>query len=1208
MTKLTNPTDAPSVFDDEPQSAVFDEYFNGSNRVVVGAGAGTGKTTTLIDIVAEAVLQKLDAEEGNPLDDLLVTTFTKDAAGELKTELKDRLRLHERETGEELNDNIWRWIETDSYIETIDSFTQRLLREVAVEAGISPDFEIRDGLEDEDLIDEIMEELREDPELAERLERLEGAYPNKDWQDYPPRDVREMISDTHKKSREFCWSPEEMGEQLLETHRASHADIEPEFSQEDIQDITQEITGQYAIIPGGLPEHASRVYEYNESLLEDFKSLLVAFDEKYTEKTLSSGQLSHTDITYLVWEYLDKHPDSEWAQGLSERFDHIFIDEFQDTSFAQCRILSNCFSGADPDAEEAANALFIGDVKQSIYQWRSADPRIFSEIIQEAQEGETDEYLEVSGLTYRPLTTNFRSHPDLVESANHVFDTVFDDPARGDIGSFPIPFEAATPERSATEPEWAETTEIDDDVALSRLHVLDLGSPSNKDDWWDTEAQQVAMRVSEIIGSDRVPVLDTDATEVLDDPQYRRPEPGDITLLFNRRAAMPQYAEALRQYGVDCAIDVSAGLFNEPEVRLLTDVLDWFANPHQKSSLVRILRSPVTALNDKTIRYLASENFYLSTALRDWPDNLPDDDHERLESLLALRSDLRWDREKSKAELVGELIQHTAFDSIILADADGKQKYANLWLVTEIATEWEEEELMSYREFVVRLKRLRRRARRGENEYPVAKVSDENSDTTVQLTTTHQSKGLEYPIVVLPDLQYSPPGGLFPWDDRMLLSRDGVGLRPHIGNETPIEFDQGGSNYWLTDDYDPFVFGTDGLGTTWLRGNRGQDGTMQDNHPLADNVAANIAEFWRTLYVAYTRASDHLIFGLSDTTPWPDEYMSWTPLLRERLQPHGLDGWREGVFSKSIEYDELDEEKTVWIGIDDLDAGTPIDDQPIGMDTVDDAIAEDRRHELADVSPDFFPEVVRPSTIQELLACPLRFQYSELEKVSSIRAKIPPGSSPPGDLQRSQWGDIVHLFLENYQDAPVKAEEIAQTYSGDIRSELLEEVQPNFENSELASRLETEAEEVLPEHELLAYISDLDTYVRGKIDLLYQDDQGWHIVDYKTGRVAEEDEYSGEMYRRQLAAYRWLIEESYDIEVTSAELMYIHPDVERHPVEITAGEFEETLEELQESLDIVPSQGLPADPDPEPEQTDDLDATTRCGSCAYQSICPEWSD
>ncbi|MGB9932897.1 UvrD-helicase domain-containing protein [Haloarcula amylolytica] len=1208
MSYLTNPDDAPSVFDDDPQSEVFNEYFDGSGRVVVGAGAGTGKTTTLIDIVAETVLQKLDTEAGNPMDDLLVTTFTKDAAGELKTELKQRLRLHESETGQELDPDIWRWIETDSYIETIDSFTHRLLGEVAVDAGISPDLDIRDGLEDEDLIDEIMEELRENPEHAERLNRLEDAYPNEDWRDFPPRDVRTMLADAHSKSREFCWTPEEMGEQILATHRESHANLEPEFSAEDIRDITEHITGQYAIIPGDLPEHASRVYEHNEGLLEDFKTLLVAFDELYDAKTLDSGELSHTDITYLVWRYLNQNPDSEWAQGLSERFDHVFIDEFQDTSFAQCRILSHCFPDADPTAPESPNALFIGDVKQSIYQWRSADPQIFSEIIQDAQAGQADEYLEVEGMEYRPLTTNFRSHPDLVESANHIFDAVFDDEARGDIGPFPIPFEAATAERASIEPEWAEMTDVNGEEALSRLHVLDLGSPQNKDDWWDIEAQQIARTVSAITGSDRVPVLDGEATESLDDPQYRQPEPGDITLLFNRRHVMPLYVQALRQYGVDCAVDVSAGLFDEPEVRLLVDVLDWFANPHQKDSLIRILRSPVTALEDRTIRYLVSENLYLSTALQDWPEDLPEADRDRLEGLLALRNDLRWDREKNKAELVSELIQHTAFDSIVLADPDGKQKFANLWLITEIAAEWEDEELMTYREFVIRLKRLRDRAQRGDEEYPVAKVSDENSDTTVRLTTVHQSKGMEYPIVILPDLQYSPVGGLFPWDNRMLLSRDGVGLRPDIGNEVPVDFDQGGSDYWLTDDYNPFVFAADGLGTTWLRGNRGDDGTMQDNHPLADNIAANIAEFWRTLYVAYTRASDHLIFGLTDTEPWPDEYMSWTPLLRERLQPDGLDGWREGVFRHQLDYAEANGSPEVCIGIDDLETGTPIEDEPIGMDVVNEAINEDRQHEIDPVAPDFFPEVVRPSSIQELLACPLRFQYSELEEISGIRAEIPPGSTPPGDLQRSQWGDLVHLFLERYHEDPADAEELAETYSSPIQTELLEQVQANFENSDLASHLDTNANEVLPEHEVLTYAPDLNTYVRGQIDLLYEDSDGWHIVDYKTGRVAEGEEYSEQMYRRQLAAYRWLVDKAYDIEIASTELFYIHPDIERHPVEITADEFEEALMAARETLEVISGQGLQAEPDPDPDQTDSPDVKTRCGSCPYRGLCPEWAD
>ncbi len=1203
MSYLTNPDDTPSIFDDEPQRTVFQEYHDGSGRVVVGAGAGTGKTTTLIDVLAEAVIEKLDNEAGNPMSDLLVTTFTKDAAGELKTNLKQRLRLYEEETGTELPADIWRWIETDSYIETIDSFTQRLLREVAVDAGVAPNFEIRDGLETEDIHEEIFESISNDPAYEDAARRLTNAYPSEDWREFPPDDLQDMLVRAHEKSREFCWTPTRMGDELLATHRESHGGREPPFDTDDVAQIAQEITGQYTFAAPELTDHASDVYRHNEQLLEDFKSLLIEFDRRYDERTRESGQLSHTDVTFLVWKHLHENPDGEWATGLSERFDHVLIDEFQDTSYAQCRIIARCFNEGQ-DNSPGTNALLIGDVKQSIYQWRSADPQIFAEIIEDARADTVDDYLELPNLEYRPLTTNFRSHPDLVDSANQIFSRVFDDPGRGDIGPFSIPFESGTARRDASEPDWADTIDTADGTSIvPRLHVQWLQGLRNQSDWYNEETTRVARAISGLIGSDQVPVLDESATESLDDPEYRRPTAGDITLLFSRRREMARYANAIRQFGIDCAIDVSRGLFNEPEVRLLIDVLDWFANPHQKDSLVRILRSSVTALEDQTVRYLASENYYLTTALSDWPDDLPEQDRDRLEALLQLRDDLRWDRETAKADLVVDIIQHTAFDTIVLSSEDGRQRYGNLWLVTEVATEWEDEELLTYREFVVRLKRLRRRAQQGDDEYQTAKVADEDSESTVRLTTVHQSKGLEYPIVFLPELLYSPRDAWFPWNTRMMLSRNAVGLRPDIGEFEPVEFALGGSRYWLTDDYNPNVFAVDGLGTTWLTGSRGDNGAVEDNHPLADNFASTMAEFWRSLYVAYTRAADHVVMGISDHDPGADEHSTWNTALRDTL---GLDGGERvanQLMETQLSFDGR--ERTLRVGIDDLPSGMPADEQAIGMETVENAIHETAREDTTEVDPAFFPETLRPSSIHELLACPLRYQYSTLEEISSIRAEIPPGSQPPGDLQRNQWGDLVHMFLEHEVTEPEDATSIAETYTDEIETELTAGVRENLSNSELADRLGT-ASEILPEHEITVYAEEIDCYVKGKIDLLYEDEEGWHIVDYKTGRRAESGEYTKDMYHRQLAAYAWLVDSAYDIDIESVRLLYIHPDVVSEEVELDPDEFTDLLRRARDRLEVVSGQGLPAMPNPSPMTTDNPDVTTKCGSCAYRSICPEW--
>lgn len=1207
MTHLQTRDDSHNL-EEADQQPVFDEYHTGSGRVVVGAGAGTGKTTTLIDAVAEAVLEKLDEEDGNPMDDILLTTFTKDAASELKTKLKRRLREHEEASGETLEPELWRWIETESYIETIDSFTHTLLREIAVELGISPSFEIRDGLEDEDLYDDIMEELREDEEYAELLEMLEDAYPDLSWQAYPPNTLRQILIDTHEKRREFCWSIDEAANHFEETLRETiHQGHNPPLDENAVSDIIHELTGRGSRPSQELVDHATDVYEYNLEVVRAFGDVLREFNRLYDEKTLEEGLLSHTDITYLVWEALENEPDSDWAQSLGQRFDHVFIDEFQDTNYAQCRILSYFIENQSPRTK----LMIIGDVKQSIYQWRSAEPGIFADIIEHAQSEDAgpDEYLEADGLEYLALRTNFRSHPDLVYAANHLFDAIFTDPARGAIGQFEVPFEPLLPRRRR----------LSSEEEQAHLYVINLGDAGNKDDWLGLEPRRVAETVSGFLNRGELQVVDEEHSDPFEDPTGRDAKPGDVTMLFQRRTHMPRYAEALRNHGVNCAIDVSAGLFAEPAIRLLIDVLDWFANPHSKNSLIRILRSPVTALSDKTLRYLASERFYLSSAMDNWPAELPDEDLKRLDNLVKLRDDLRWERESSKASLIQSIIRHTAFDAIVIGDVDGKQRYANLWLFTEVVNDWEEEELLSYGEFLTRLKRLRSRALSGDGEYNVAQIADEDSDDAVRLTTVHQSKGLEYSIVVLPDLNY--PATVNPYEDRILLNRELSALHPVTRDGRTVSQGSGGGGSWINDN---------GAGTIWITETRNNRGDLGIPHPLNNHIRGDLAEFWRTLYVAFTRASDHIIFGSSNEDPWPNSYSTWTVAMREYLCPtdEWTDGdfdchlgwaedtdkmqtalWAERVAGLAIEWDVDNGQvsTTVPISVDQIDPGEYVDATPIGMNEVEAGLSADRRHEVTDVTADFMPRVLNPTSLHDLSECPLRFQYRTLQNISTMRSPVPPGSAPPGNLERDTWGDIVHSTLERYVNNEETAIEYIDQYDGDVHDELLDAILPNFNSTALASELPENDSGILPEYALTAYYAPTGTYVRGVIDLLYKTADGWHIVDYKTGRVVNEDEYSFEAYRYQLSAYVWLLRHNFEnISIESVRLMYVHPDVSEENIEVDGTLFDRELDRLADRLELT-EDGLIADPDPEPSADTDPDISHRCGTCPYIDRCPAWS-
>ena len=204
--------------------------------------------------------------------------------------------------------------------------------------------------------------------------------------------------------------------------------------------------------------------------------------------------------------------------------------------------------------------------------------------------------------------------------------------------------------------------------------------------------------------------------------------------------------------------------------------------------MTRILRSPVVSLSDKTLRYLASKSFHLVSAYNTWSTGLglPPEDKERIKDLLDFKDDLRWDREGPKAALISKIIAHGRLDSVLLSSEEGVQAQANLWVLGEVVSKWEEEELMSYQDFVERLKALRERAYEGnEDDYSRAILADESTTSSVKIMTVHASKGLEFPVVFIPETIVTT-NEFMQANERVARTREGgIILRPRGGTTLP---------------------------------------------------------------------------------------------------------------------------------------------------------------------------------------------------------------------------------------------------------------------------------------------------------------------------------------------------------------------------------------------------------------------------------------
>jgi ATP-dependent helicase/nuclease subunit A len=1165
---------------EDDQKYAMNCYLSPGGRVCVDAGAGTGKTTVLIETLAESILQELrgKTDNFNPMERILVVSFGVEASRQLKSRLKERLRDHEA-AGGYLPPTLWRFIESESHVQTIDAFLQALLREIVAEIGLNPAFEIMTGLEQDTLVDEILEKIRNEPSLRPRWFRLEEAFPSLDFLEYGPENLRNMIWNTHQKTREFCLEPKEVKEGLVSAVRnLIHAGKAPPFTADDLKNLVEQLSnGTYILEYADGQErdmmaHAEDVYNHSLLLAKDFGDLLVAFDEEYDVVTKKEGRLTYIDVAYLVWHYTFKEGCSDWKTSLQKRFNHILVDEFQDTNFVQYEVIRSLISSGS--VHERNRIMLIGDLKQSIYQWRSAEPQIFAELIISLRRKKPNTSVP-EGMVYAPLVSNFRSHPKLIDFFNGFFSDLFNDEARGAV-SGEVPYV-----------ELKAMVQPNHDDNKPRIHVL-INPGSTVEEWVDYEATKVAGIVRGILQSNS-------GVTIRDEEETRQSRAGDIVLLFRRNRSIPRYVKELRASGINCAIRTDVSLFDEPEVSLIIDFLDWLANPDSRESITRILRSPIVALSDKTLRYLASKRFLLASALNAWkPEfNLLEEDKERLKELLNFREDLRWDREGPKSSLIERIIAHGSFDSVVLASEDGLQAQANLWMLIEVVSSWEEEELLAYREFVELLKALRERARNhNEKDFPRAILADEKTKDSVKIMTIHAAKGLEFPIVIVPESIVYVDESVR--NERISKNRrTGFVLRPRA-SYTSIPF-----GVEIVNVTNHKVISWVGRGSEnavlWLSPERNvQNGLFVVESPIKQSVKEDVAEFWRLLYVVATRARDHLIFSIGNEDRWERyEWNSWMRFLRASLNLANV-GAIQGQSIKKVRLSS----KQVEIGIEDLPT-VPI---PKPSQFLEKPVPSGENAEYESGCPSFVPSEINPSLFPILLECPRRYQYEAVWLTSGLRESLlqadVTGAQPPhtrrGRMSADEWGNEIHEALRCWEfSLSIYSDQLLADYMKEVervlgtkpRDEIIKALK-NFSNltaGKMAIDAARNNRKIMKEQTLQALLSrDASSppiLVKGRLDLLFQNQKGeWILVDYKAEEAPPQGSFRPRIYHGQIDAYAWLISNALGLTVSKAYVAYVHPNAYEEELAPNEKQFESQAKSSLSSLALDSKKGLRATP------------------------------
>lgn len=432
--------------------------------------------------------------------------------------------------------------------------------------------------------------------------------------------------------------------------------------------------------------------------------LVKEFGERYSKLKRTRRIMDFTDLEHYMLRLLfgkNRTGLTAAATEIGDRFREIMVDEYQDSNSVQDAIFSAL-------TRKRNNCFMVGDVKQSIYQFRLADPGIFLEKydryvpVEQAQNGQARKVL---------LSKNFRSAGPVIAAVNDVFSGCMSTDVGGlDYGEQERLYEGI-PHVQQSEPEI-------------EFYALDV-----QEDTYDEESAFVAQRISELL----------DGTHFVRDKDVLRPiKPEDIVILLRSPGSVgADFCYALEQRGIRCTMGGGVDLLQTEEIRIIYALLQTIYNPMVDIPLVTVLSSRVFGFKANDLASIRSKytghSFY--HALKKDEGTLAKSFLERLEELR------QFARMNSLSGLIQKIISNTRLDSIYAAMPDGVERVRNIKAFTQYISAYES---TGAKELGQLLSHLEAVAEKG-----LSISAEQGNSGCVTVMSIHKSKGLEFPVVFL---------------------------------------------------------------------------------------------------------------------------------------------------------------------------------------------------------------------------------------------------------------------------------------------------------------------------------------------------------------------------------------------------------------------------------------------------------------------------
>lgn len=463
--------------------------------------------------------------------------------------------------------------------------------------------------------------------------------------------------------------------------------------------------------------------------------LVISFGKRYEQEKIERGIVDFSDLEHYALRILSVEEagelvPSDIAKDYRSRFAEVLVDEYQDTNLLQETIINLVKKGGEQDG----NLFMVGDVKQSIYGFRLAEPQLFLGKYNRF----TDEVGE-SGLKI-DLSANFRSRKEVLDSTNFIFSQVMGERVGG------IDYDdAAALKYGAQYPEKEIATKLAilyEDTEASESGVLEeeLAGQTLKSS--QAEARYMIQRIQELMAS---------GAEVTDAfSNKRRPlEYRDIVILMRSMTWSGEIVEAFKLAGIPIYANLSKGYFEALEVMIMLNTLRVIDNPYQDIPLASVLRSPFIGLTENELAQirLAAKNEPFYEALKRFQltggANLSIETEQKITRFFTQFENWRdLARRGSLAELIWRVYTDTNYYEMVGSLANGKQRQANLRALHDRAIEYEKTSFRGLFRFLRFVDRMRKR---GDDLGEARSLTEQ--ENVVRLMTIHSSKGLEFPCV-----------------------------------------------------------------------------------------------------------------------------------------------------------------------------------------------------------------------------------------------------------------------------------------------------------------------------------------------------------------------------------------------------------------------------------------------------------------------------